>query len=897
VEMQYIIDRYYELGEEEFKLRGERPFTTIRHHLMTSPLFNQNAFVPSNWPLIRDELHQLIHRQQWRELNDFCKHLRYHHLVTDAQQLKLLDWAESTSHRLGGFASEGEGSTNLAKWRQPLIEELTKSVYNVLADLDVMLESDAFEDAANRIASVTPEDDQGIAPYGDDSQLLLSLPTAFNLATDTSPQLKTIMAEKYNDRATFRIRSAIRQGDPRSVEMTASQFSVTSASAEAHQWLGDRALSSGWFEQAIASYRQALAVADPQLAAQIHPRVRLANAMIGKRAGEPATSPVTIGDLIMAPTEFEAMIEEMHKAHQGEAATVGATGLTFGNVPPVAQFKAERRSNTDSEMGEQPNHEGLPTMSASKVDWVPQQTVLRLDGDRFLLANRFQVSAYKPTDGVRIWKTARPPGKMLRSRDWPLSPMAAIVYQERVYTRLLYENGPRLFCFNRADGKLLWSSAARNNEYVASDPIVVRGQLACVVIEKLTTGRFHMRLDFFDPESGDLTTQHSLAHFQQDWFATNFCTAIRVDDSIVISAEGIALSAYFDGRLKWIRKYNATPIDVDHWAVKQHRQPPLHHGEKVFLFHPGVGGIDCLNANTGQRIWRNYPSKMLRWLGISQGNLIVHCEDHLVAYELEHGQQQWLAPGKHSLHGYLCDDERVVVSNSVASPKTAGRFSPELKWYDTSNGKLLGQSTIGTLEAANPRFGPLFSLEGKLFAFFKDTDYDPNRDIFELVSEKKLAAPADFDHDPWLATVDKKLQRDVAMTFPGWRAWQGLTVPRIGLLPDAHGEKDVVGMRIGAGQPLFLVRELKIPENNQARLRLTFAVDAGLEWMLDVKFNDQQLFTQEINPQTQPQPWKTWEIDLTPVAGQTGRLRIKGKLIKNPDDNRRTYWKEVRISL
>ena len=117
--------------------------------------------------------------------------------------------------------------------------------------MQAVLDSDAYDDAARMITSISPDAVAGVAPHGRDRQLLVALPSAIRLALRNYPQLQTVMNQKFGSLAQLRVKQSINANNVAAVELAAVQFEATEAASEAHRWLGDRALSSGWFARAL----------------------------------------------------------------------------------------------------------------------------------------------------------------------------------------------------------------------------------------------------------------------------------------------------------------------------------------------------------------------------------------------------------------------------------------------------------------------------------------------------------------------------------------------------------------------------------------------------------------------------------------------------------------------
>ncbi|MCH5376168.1 MAG: hypothetical protein JJ992_19530, partial [Planctomycetes bacterium] len=71
-----LLHRYHDLGMEAFQREDRRPYTWIRHALMSVPLGSHDDVRVAREETIRAEFVQLSHEERWSELLDFCRQLR-----------------------------------------------------------------------------------------------------------------------------------------------------------------------------------------------------------------------------------------------------------------------------------------------------------------------------------------------------------------------------------------------------------------------------------------------------------------------------------------------------------------------------------------------------------------------------------------------------------------------------------------------------------------------------------------------------------------------------------------------------------------------------------------------------------------------------------------------------
>ncbi len=885
--------RMWELGLAAADRDGAPAWTSIRRTFMSGPWFTHLVSPPELERVVRAET---IQRAYGMQSTDTMNYVRTLHLFEQQRYSSLVDWLAAQAARDQPGKPTGEGLAKVKDgWRDPLVEELSKETYNTTTEIQSVLESEAWPEAARLITSLDAEAAPGVAPYLKDKMLLASLPVAVRLVLDDYPQVRAALGDRFGPLAKLRIGQAMASADATTVEMATIQFAGTDAAAEAHQWLGDWALANGWFERAIAEYRRALR-ALPGLASHIEPRIRLAAAMLGRDEGQPVTASVQFGDMSMSAAEFEALVAEMRG--RGNVATLSpaassASGLSA--VPAAKRYEAQVRSRLDGPVGDRPQEEvGDRRTNQFRVPWADRQLATVVDGDVLYVSNRFQIAAYNLTNGQRTWQSQPPPGPIQRSQEWALIAMQPLVTGNRIYARQLYGNNPTLACWEKASGKLLWSAEAAAGEFFVSDPVVVQGQLGLVSVQLLSGQLGQLRWNTVDPESGELTRQSDLIRLRNTWGKRACCEVTVLDDSLVAVLGGVTLTLDFGGKVRWVRKHVTIPHEEDPRWVLQRFDPPLIADGKLFIAQPGVRTVDCLDPQTGRQFWSVVLPELLGIVGLSGHRLIVRTETDLRALDLATGQTLWrtLASELHS--SQLVDDRSLLIAARQRTPQSNDQWLTRLVWLDAATGQPAATCTLPNLVDADPRLGPLVPYKDRIFTFFGRGQHDPNRDVVELVpaGEADRPVPPAVTSNPWLARVPPQLTAAAWSVLPDWRLFSGVDGDRTGLVPEAHGEKDVFGVRSTGATPIVLAREIKLPAMDRPRLRLRIANDGGQVWKLAVRLGEQVLKTEEIKDETHKDRWKTIEIDLAPAAGHSGWLAIE---LQAASGDHTLWWKGAEV--
>ena len=481
--------RYLAWGRELAAADEERPFSTIRREMMLQLPMARHFFKSFDADLIRIELLHLAYHGRWNELAAFIEQLKFYGGSQLEQAVPLAPWLDVLVARRQP-SRVGEGVVRLpGDWQNPLIESYSKEAYNVMADFRATVESESYDDAARMIAELDPYAMVGLVPSMDDDDLLVSVSTAVRSAMDRNSELAKIVSTSFAPLGKLRVRQATTAGDEDAVRLAAVQFHGTEAAGMAHRWLGDRALSSGEFVNALAEYQRACETAGVLEKRQIEPRMRLAAAMMGAEFGEPTAAPVHFGELQMSADEFEKLVAEMRATHVSSGATRRSlSGESILPAPAPSGFQVHRRGRLDGEPGEGSNNLDS-RVRQYEVPWLARQLGIAIDGSIVYVNNRFHVAAYDMAQsGRRLWQSPPPPNRG-RTHDWKLTAMRPIVTDRYIIARQVSKTGPLLICLNRENGQHVWVSQPQRDEKIICDPVLARGRLFVLVLRRDQTRR------------------------------------------------------------------------------------------------------------------------------------------------------------------------------------------------------------------------------------------------------------------------------------------------------------------------------------------------------------------------------------------------------------------------
>lgn len=895
--LQRLIKRFHEAGRAAFEGDDGSPFSAIRQPLMSTPIASRHQLEIATEELLRAELIKLVYERQWQRIRELGQELRFFQFQ---QKSPLLDWAESLSLRqLPATAIAGARvDKQKEEWRELVIEDLNKDVYNLLAQLRVELNTPSREDAARTVVSIDRGWPVGVAPHWQDNQLLVSLPTAVRSAVRHDEPLRKLLADNYRDLAALRVGQAMARNDAEMVELAADQFVLTDAAVEAFLWLADRALASGWFDKAAAEYRHAWQLASPGMQSRIAGKLRLAETLAGGHAGQPAAGPVEMGGAQISTDEFEKLVTELadRVAHDSarRIVDVGPNSRSVP-VPPPASYAVQRRARLDGPVGNDPHREFARDTARRQLDWVDRQLGIAVDANLMYVCNRFQVAAYDLQSKQRVWQTGSPPGQIQFAQQSTFTVARPLLSRDRIFARVLYDRGGTLTCIDRSNGQYVWTVTPPQNDELVSDPFFLRGELACFKLVHTEQNESMLRLILCDVATGAVWREQDVMRLRDSWRRRRYCEFVATPDGGIVTLGGAIANLDTAGRIRWIRQQTSLPPDEEPQWVSQFFQPPFVVGHRVYVFQPGVRTLECVERDTGLLVWSRLFLEMERLVGVIGPLLICQNGNGLLAIDNSDGHIRW----RHDADGVTCgvtcgaEGDIVYVQRVPVDPGRT-RYRPRLVWVNSSNGVPRATAELPDLEEPDPRIGPLVFDHDRLWTFWGRGQNEPTRDVVELTPAGPGEAwtPRDAP-DVWTRHVDERLAAAAAKIMPEWRILHGEFGDGAGLIPEVHGERQVVGLRFRNTGPITIGREVSLPAKSKPRLRLRFGNETSHVWKVEVRFRGQAIWSQETNPSHSPQPWKQFEVDLAQVAGQQGWLTVRGFLPQGGDAP--LYWKTLEI--
>jgi outer membrane protein assembly factor BamB len=894
----FRLTRHFELVAEHLANRGERrAYSATARLFMTAPVWTTAQFQTMPEAVARGELLELIYRDLWREALETCRSVRFFNRPSQPEnrwrepRLKALtEWAEATAQRAlppGAEELAGGVAPLPAAWRHPLSVELSKEGYNTLAELEAALSEESYRDACQIIQSISPDTALALLPDGRDPHLLLALPQAVDAAIREHPGLRRTTIEEFGELGALRRRQAAAASDVAGMQAVTVQFPGTEAAAEAHQWLGDRALAAGDFVRALGEFGSGLQSCAPWQRRELAARQRLAGALLGHDVGEPVVESVTFQNETIPGPDFEQLVAEMRGKATGGA--IGpSTPVDAPRPAAVARYVAEHRGTWKGTLGRDPEHR-----QPADIDWAARQLACVPAGETMYVSNRFQVSAFDLAEGKVRW-THDVGNDQGRVHSWLYAPMRPIVVGKRVFVRMLRKQGPELVCLSADNGELLWTAARA--VWPICDPLLIQDRLHIFGIAAAAQeGISVVELLLLDPKSGAVESRTPLMQLRNAWDRQIPCDAAVIGGRLVANIGGSVLCCNPTGEVLWIRRQTWLPVAVDATAESMERVPPLSDGERLYIMQANVAAVECLDVRTGRRLWISPQPGLRSVLGLLPDRVVIATEQGVRSLAPADGAVQWTTPIAGRLYArVVCTDGRLLVLR--AEPTEPDRYRPVMTWLDAANGEPVAEFPLEGLEDKHPRIGPMVVQGERLWTFFGKGTRDASREIYTLTpladttpQEPHYAtAIADWTFPPG----DERAAISAGLLLPGWAISGGGGEGHLRSRSEFQGEQQVLATRAEPDRPVLLLREVALPESARARFVIRAAHDRHSTWMLSVRVGERELLAQPVEETATTGGWGEWTVDLAEFAGRTVWIAVEHRAIDKPAT---AYWKRLEI--
>ncbi|HEY1067813.1 MAG TPA: PQQ-binding-like beta-propeller repeat protein, partial [Pirellulales bacterium] len=898
-------ERYEALGAELIQSGDPAPWSKLRLPMIYSPLQARAWFDVEPAPLVRQELLELVGKGDWAGVRDVSRkiwaanlpihpHQRMPHNRGKAERRNVLDlteWADAIASRALPRQA-GETVAISVDWRRPLVEQLSKEGYNLLAEFEAALKSKSYRDACQIVASCSPGAALGVAPDSQDPALMVSLPSAVALAMRETPDLQRTMEKEFGAVGKFRIREATGDADADAVEAATVQFFGTAAAAEAHVWLGDRALATGDFAAAGSQYRRAAETLGGKPSPSLEARRRLTAAFQGREYGTPVAAPVVLGDKTLDATAFEALVSAARTRSERAASLGDAAPLGSADAPPPpSEYTAKAFAQTSGEWGRE--HERL---ASKNVNAVGRLTTTLVAGNLFITHNRFQTIAFDLGSGQQKWSTGLG-GQQGHAHKWT-TPMRPLLVQGKLIVRRLTENGPELAAIELETGKVLWRQ--QPGHHVASDPLWIQQELFALGVSSVGSDQLQLELVSFALDTGEPVARRKLALFRNAWNSAIPCSAAASGDRIVAAAGGAVLCTDLLGQVLWLREQNWIPAKQDEAAGRLGVSTPIIADRRVYVSQPNVRTVDCLDLDGGRLQWRRTYEALQGLIGLAgpkRDVLVVALDEALEGVKLADGGSLWRRSGRLDLEGTVAGADSVLTVERI--PTNNEQHRVQLSWLDPQSGKELASVPLaGTdqvkVEGRWPQVGPTVAAGGRYWVYFNAEERSPERKILEITATGPAPAQSPVDAGAAkYAQLSRRLIGEAAGFSPRWMLLASPENQRAGRQAQWENHPNVMltyctneaatswggFVTLSADKPATLHLEVGHVNDAPYRVVVNAAGRTLGEWV--------------VSPETAPSHWLTIDADLSSLAGRTTWVEIRQEPFQKRDSL--AAWQKMEI--
>jgi hypothetical protein len=158
---------------------------------------------------------------------------------------------------------------------------------------------------------------------------------------------------------------------------------------------------------------------------------------------------------------------------------------------------------------------------------------------------------------------------------------------------------------------------------------------------------------------------------------------------------------------------------------------PLVLGNRVFVTQPGVFAIECLDLETGRRIWQEPLPGIRRLIGTAGERLIVETSGGWQAHATGTGHRLWQYDAPEILDAHVCPPSGDLVlgrRERVANEN----WRCVLVWLDPETGCETARLPLEQFADKQPLLGPVVVERDRLWMLFGRGLRDPRREVFEL---------------------------------------------------------------------------------------------------------------------------------------------------------------------
>jgi outer membrane protein assembly factor BamB len=613
------------------------------------------------------------------------------------------------------------------KREHPLELDASREAQTLALEIAGAMAEKQWSDLHRSLETMTPGSLGSLVPAFDDEGLWVSYSTLVDSLVSHQAGLRSLLQTQLEPLARLRLAAALESSNEERVAAVAWHFYGTDASAQAHLWLADRALSMGNFATARAHYERAKVYASNNTRNELASHLRLAGAMLGTPLGKPIKTPVQLSGSKFSPIDFEAMVMTQQLTHQRRHVSPAMIGADTPapHVPSANKnqqpflltnwleyddLSSARRAGSPPSDDEHPCHElfSLPV------------------GDVTILGNALSVSAIETRTAKVRWEkdlTSARERHGLRA----LGPVMPAVADGRIYVRRWTREGTELLCLNLTSGDVLWQTELTPEEQnrtlrgiMLTDPQIDGQRLTMItatpaadvslrVRPETEDILWEVRLAEFSRQNGSLLREQTLARLTGLTHVPRASRVMLAGRWRVVQVAGTVICLDATGELAWIRR---VPWQETEQFDASYRCAAVTDGNLVCVWQPGATTVECLELANGKQHWQAPASQVTRLVGVQENRLITLTSEGLEAIDLKDGRPAWSRKLSWAARQAVICGSPGGLMFAEAQQTPTGSWEGKLFWLDAATGANKSSASLnGDLQASKrptqPLIGPL----------------------------------------------------------------------------------------------------------------------------------------------------------------------------------------------
>ncbi|MBA2113734.1 outer membrane protein assembly factor BamB family protein [Bremerella alba] len=729
--MGWCEEQLGKLFEEQLPTAERQNYAAFRRELLNQASINRDAMGYFSQERFNAEMLMAIEQGRWNDILDNCEAMRRYY-PHDPRKLRsefpIINWAGGIAVRHSGRANQAADYLTEGRSTTLLVEDLSKEAYNISAELNAALESDAIADACRLITQIPESAAEGLAPSGSDPDHLFSVTAAIQMAVQNHEALQDQMEKEHSDLAQLRVNSAIQRGDRKIVELVTLQFFDTQAAAEAHLWLGDQATSAGDFASSLQHYIKAARSADGPLKSKVDARLLMLGHMPSGDQAEP-TEPISIGSTTLTASSLidqTGVIRTAQTAQQEVARTDAALGA-HAKWPEMASINPTGftlKGSWGRESGRVPS-----AVKETNFDWHGQALGMTLLGDQAYICNRFEIAKLDLKNKKEIWTRSQRDKDRGKAHDYPYTRCVPLIVGDMVVTRMLHEKGFALYGFDRESGDQRWVTNLDDQMVLATDPISVQGRVLIVTLREVSQSTFAVRLSRVDLTTGEILDSHPLFRIRDTWFDRGIGNVVAHREQLLIDLGGALASCDISGHLQWVRKQLTFPQKIDsRWSGQQLSNIEIF-GNQAISFHAGALRLECFDVATGTLRWTIPATNVQSIELLDDETLLVEETDRwLLVSEASGKVASQIAKPENLLSWHRTQDALIGLTYHKPVEKD-GKATLQVVRVDVLSGEVQPLQSTEVAGKELPAAGPFFYGAEKWFLWFHEDQKKDERQV------------------------------------------------------------------------------------------------------------------------------------------------------------------------